>query len=162
MGQKEGIHLAKDLAVDICEEIIKIIIHGGSDEEAMPSDVADVNSKVDDWFKKVWAKITKFFQDLGEKIKKEFEHYGKVIVDFFNNMVDKYQKLIIDALKKDGKVILAEGQTLVIAVLDEAVKLAVDLIHKIAGNDNEANGIKDLWQKLSTTLILMVVNSERQ
>merc|ERR1712243_519350 len=84
------------------------------------------------------------------KIKAMFEKLGKQIVDVFNNMVDKYQKLIIDALKKDGKVILEEGQTLLIAVLDEGVKLAVDLIHKIAGNDleNEANGIKDLWQKL--------------
>merc|ERR1712002_1248785 len=93
MGQKEGIHLAKDLAVDICEEIIKIIIHGGSDEEAMPSDVADVNSKVDDWFKKVWAKITKFFQDLGEKIKKAFKDFGIDMKDFGKKVKEAFDKL---------------------------------------------------------------------
>merc|ERR1712002_410897 len=93
MGQKEGIHLAKDLAVDICEEIIKIIIHGGIDEEAMPSDVADVNSKVDDWFKKVWAKITKFFQDLGEKIKKAFKQFGIDMKDFGKKIKEAFDRL---------------------------------------------------------------------
>merc|ERR1719228_1574603 len=143
--------------------------------------------EVDDWFKMVWAKITKFFTDLGEKIKEAFKefgidmkdfgkkvkeafdklgvkikeffdkafpaemrekikqmfkHYGDVIVAEFNKLVEKYKDLIISALLKDGKVIIAEG-----------VKLIVDLLKKITGNDilfddldDEANDIKDLWK----------------
>merc|ERR1712212_406769 len=54
---------------------------------------------------------------------------------------------------KDGKVIIAEGKKLLIAAIDEGVKLIVDLLKKITGNevlfddlDDEANDIKDLWK----------------
>jgi len=164
-------------------------------------EMVEVNGKVDDWFKKVWAKITKFFQDLGEKIKEAFKdfgidmkdfgkkvkeafdklgakikeafdkvfskekreqikqmfkHYADVVVAEFKRVVMKYKDLIIEALMKDGKVIVAEGQKLLIAALDAAVKLIVDIIHKIVGNEvlyddlpEEANiNIKDLWEKI--------------
>jgi len=65
-------HEGKGLAVDLLGDLIKIIIGWGSNDEPMES-VEEANGKVDDWFKKVWAKITKFFQDLGEKIKAAFK-----------------------------------------------------------------------------------------
>merc|ERR1712212_670126 len=191
-------HEGKGLLVDLLGDLIKIIISGGNDDEPIDGEVMEVNGKVDDWFKIVWAKITKFFTDLGEKIKEAFKdfgidmkdfgkkvkeafdklgvkikeffdkafpadmrekikqmfkHYGDVIVAEFNKLVEKYRDLIISALLKDGKVIIAEGKKLLIAAIDEGVKLIVDLLKKITGNevlfddlDDEANDIKDLWK----------------
>merc|ERR1712002_1317395 len=166
----------------------------------LEDEIVEVNGKIDDWFKKAWAKITKFFQDLGEKIKKAFKDFGidmkdfgkkikeafdklgvkikefldkafpvevrKKIMDMLNHyvqvitkevdrLVQKYKGMIIAALIKDGKIIIEEGQKLLIAAVNEGAKVIEWIIKKITGNDvlfddldDGANGIKDLWEKI--------------
>merc|ERR1712002_1330043 len=121
-------------------------------------DMKDFGKKVKEAFDKLGVKIKEFFDkafpaEMREKIKQMFKHYGDVIVAEFNKLVEKYKDLIISALLKDGKVIIAEAKKLLITWVDEGVKLIVDLLKKITGNDilfddldDEANDIKDLWK----------------
>merc|ERR1712002_721604 len=122
-----------------------------------------VNSKVSDWFKKVWAQIKEAFEKLGEKIKISnakikawFDKVGAQIKEAFDNLgkkiketaekvfppefrakiaamakkyakiieeeveaaVKKYEDLIVDALTKDGKVIVEEAKKLLITTIE--------------------------------------------
>jgi len=121
-------------------------------------DMKDFGKKIKEAFDKLGAKIKEIFNkvfpaNIKEQIKKMFQHYGEVIVAEFNRVVKKYLDLIVSALTKDWKVIFEEGQKLLIAALDEGVKLIINIIKKITGNDvlfddidDEANGIKDIWE----------------
>ena len=48
-------------------------------------------------------------------------------------MFKRYEDLIVDALKKDGKVILEEAEKLLVSVVEGIAKEIIDIIHKISG-----------------------------
>merc|ERR1712002_1087958 len=108
---KELIHDLKSLAVDLLGDLIKIIIGIPDDEPLYDEPLMEVDSKVSDWFKKVWAQIKEAFDKLGEKIKETAEKlfpaelrekiaamakkYAKVIEEEVEQMVKKYEDLIL-------------------------------------------------------------------
>merc|ERR1712002_713129 len=161
---KELIHDLKSLAVDLLGDLIKIIIGIPDDEPLYDEPLMEVDSKVSDWFKKVWAQIKEAFDKLGAKIKETAEKlfpaefrakiaamakkYAKVIEEEVEEMVKKYEDLILDALTKDGKVIIAEAKKLLITTIDNIVERIVKIIHSVTvfEDTNEENGIKEMWE----------------
>merc|ERR1719447_855525 len=142
-------------------------------------------SKAGDKIKEIWAKVKAAFQNLGEKIKaaakrfaekvaglgekikgdtaeirakiaKAVKKYADKILASLNAILDKYKDIIIDALTKDGKVIIDEGRTIIIEVVNDVVKVIVDGLHALGGKsqlssdeeDDEENGIKEIWEKV--------------
>merc|ERR1711936_726697 len=191
--EQDAASQAQNMAVDFLGDLIKIImgmpIPPAMNDEEM--ELSNVDSKIGDWFKMVWAKVKAWFQkagkdikvffdDLGEKIKETFEQLfpaelrAKVLAAlkaFWSKVVakveatfDKYKDLIIDALKKDGKVILEEAERLLTEVVKSATKFIEDLIKKLIGgqelvNDDFVglfnddfeladNGINEWWAKV--------------
>merc|ERR1719376_1054631 len=123
-------------------------------------ELSAVDSKIGDWFKKVWAKVKAFFDKLGHQIKEFFDNLGKQIKEAFEKVFSKevrakilaalkkfwgnilakleetfakYKDLIIGALKKDGKVILEEAEKLLVSVVEGVAKTIIDAISKIVG-----------------------------
>merc|ERR1711936_1008107 len=195
--EQDAASQAQNMAVDFLGDLIKIImgmpIPPAMNDEEM--ELSNVDSKIGDWFKMVWAKVKAWFQkagkdikvffdDLGEKIKETFEQLfpaelrAKVLAAlkaFWSKVVakveatfDKYKDLIIDALKKDGKVILEEAEKLLTEVVKSAAKFIEDLIKKLIGgqelvNDDVVglfnddfeladNGIKEFWEKVKAAV----------
>merc|ERR1719376_1894835 len=122
--------------------------------------LSNFNSKIGDWFKKVWAKVKAFFDKLGHQIKEFFDNlekqikeawdklfpaelrkkiqeafkkFGNAILAKLNETFNKYKDLIIAALKKDGKVILEEAEKLAASVVEGLAKVIIDAIKKIVG-----------------------------
>merc|ERR1711962_1207374 len=161
-----SIKALKNMGVDFLGDLIKIIM--GQDPTAFESlfndeefELSAVDSKIGDWFKKVWAKVKAFFDKLGHQIKEFFDNLGKQIkeawdklfpaelrakivaalkafwkkiVAKFEETFDKYKDLIIAALKKDGKVILEEAEKLLQSVIEGVTKVIIDAIKKLIGD----------------------------
>jgi hypothetical protein len=124
------LHEVKTLAIDLLGDLIKIIIGWGENVVlGNEEELSNVDSKISDWFKKVWLKIKKFFDDLGVKIKKFFDDLGiKIKIDWlkvvkwFNDLGAKIkaafdkvfppelQAKILAALKKAWETIKAKAE----------------------------------------------------
>ena len=86
--------------------------------------------------------------------------YGQKFVDVLLRVVMKYKDIIVDALKKDGKVVIEEGRRIVIKVINDVVKVIVDGIHVLGGKyeitsdevEDEENGLKE--SKLHYSIIV--------
>merc|ERR1712168_1166893 len=131
--------------------------------------------------KEIWGKVKAAFQHLGEKIKAAAQRfaekmaglgekikvdtaevrakiakiakvYGEKILASLNAILEKYKDIIIDALTKDGKVIIDEGRTIVIEVVGDVVKVIVDGLKALGGKSqlaaDEENGVKEIWEKV--------------
>ena len=59
--------------------------------------------------------------------------------------MDKYRDIIVDALRKDGKVIIDEGKKIVIQIVNDVVKVIVDGIESVSGKVTfeEENSFRD-------------------
>merc|ERR1711936_925721 len=127
-----------------------------------PEDLVEVHSKIGDWFKKVWAKVKAWFEKAGKDIKvlAALKAFWTKVVAKVEATFDKYKDLIIDALKKDGKVILEEAEKLLTEVVSGVAKFIEDLIKKLIGGtemlnddvDFADNGIKEFWEKVKAAV----------
>lgn len=84
--------------------------------------MAGLGTKIKEGTAEIRAKIAKVAGKLGDKIMGQLE-----------SIVDKYKDIILEALKADGKVIIEEGRTIVIEVINDVVKVIVDGIHALGG-----------------------------
>jgi len=145
--KKELIHEAKNIAVDLIKDIIKIIVQTDDGVEHVvylpvkdlvvkpEESLMEVDSKIGDWFKMVWAKIVKFFNELGEKIKADwfkvkawFDDLGRKIKEFFQKMFPReLGEKILAALKVAWKAIVAK--------FEATVEKYKDLIEKAITED---------------------------
>merc|ERR1711962_1083630 len=209
--KKELVSEVKKIAVDFLTDIIKIIIDTEDGLQYVVEipltsladepdfELMEVNSKISEWFKKVWLKIKAFFDKMGVDIVIFFDTLGLKIKEFFENLfpaefrakfvaalkkfwekvkttlnavLKKYEVMIIEALKKDGKAILEEAEKLVASVVEGLAKVIIDAIKKLVGptdllnddfdvalnglfdDDFEAadNGIKEFWEKVKAAV----------
>merc|ERR1719334_1425564 len=169
-------HKGRGLAIDFLGDLIKILMGLDpffdsatfADEEM---EMQNVNSKIGEWFKKVWAKVKAFFDNLGHQIKEFFDNLGKKIKEEFEKLFpaelrkrivaalkkfkdiilaklvaifNKYKDLIISALIKDGKAILDEAMNLLVSVIEGLAKAIIDAIHAIVGPTDLFNDDVDM------------------
>merc|ERR1711962_1074598 len=198
--KKELVSEVKKIAVDFLTDIIKIIIDTEDGLQYVVEipltsladepdfELMEVNSKISEWFKKVWLKIKAFFDKMGVDIVIFFDTLGLKIKEFFENLfpaefrakfvaalkkfwekvkttlnavLKKYEVMIIEALKKDGKAILEEAEKLVASVVEGLAKVIIDAIKKLVGptdllNDDfdaALNGYESLVDDIKKAII---------
>ena len=81
----------------------------------------------------VWAKVQEAFKEFGEKVKAKSEAIWKKLGPAAMKVLGKYKDVIIDALEKDGKVIIVEGRKIVITIINDVVKVVIDAIDALTG-----------------------------
>jgi vacuolar-type H+-ATPase subunit E/Vma4 len=120
------LHGAKTLAIDLLGDLIKIIIGWGENvvlgnEEGL----SNVDSKISEWFKKVWLKIKAFFDDLGVKIKQFFDDMGiKIKIDWLK-VVKWFDDLGAKIKAAFDKVFPPELQAKILAALTKALETII-------------------------------------
>jgi len=176
--QKVVIACGKDLIVQIKDGIVKIIADGSTatSDDSSPSEFffkghyvmlsfKDAELSVNNGFKEIWAKVQEAFKEFGEKVKAKSEAIWKKLGPAAMKVLGKYKDVIIDALEKDGKVIIVEGRKIVITIINDVVKVVIDAIDALTGEKTvptaggkgelaTENGIfKDMWNKVYDQII---------